>query len=169
MIPVGIQSPLFNHYDDFTGRTGKRYSYKISFLNNQYKETGLSNSVSAATKAMTDDQLLTMVQEACFRYYWEGAETISGLAKENIPGQAKHDRSRCFGLWHHGFDSWNGKKVYYPRTISRNALQKLCTFLERAEKFHGAFAHFIDGPTGKVEPFFGMQGIMVVILWKHHF
>ncbi len=36
---------------------------------------------------MTDDELLTMVQEACFRYYWEGAEPNSGLAKENIPGR----------------------------------------------------------------------------------
>jgi len=26
-----------------------------------------------------------MVQEACFRYYWEGAESNSGLAKEVFP------------------------------------------------------------------------------------
>src|SRR5205085_9297482 len=32
---------------------------------------------------------------------------------------------------------------------------KITAFLTRAEKFHGAFSHFIDGPTGKVEPFFG--------------
>ena len=36
---------------------------------------------------MTDDELLTMVQEACFRYYYEAAEKESGLAKENIPGR----------------------------------------------------------------------------------
>jgi hypothetical protein len=35
---------------------------------------------------MSDDELLTMLQEACFRYYWEGAHPISGTALENIPG-----------------------------------------------------------------------------------
>ena len=30
---------------------------------------------------------LDMVQEANFRYYWEGAEPNSGLARENIPGR----------------------------------------------------------------------------------
>ena len=36
---------------------------------------------------MNDFELLTMVQEACFQYYWEGAEENSGLAKENIAGR----------------------------------------------------------------------------------
>ena len=31
-IPVGIQSPAINRYADYTGVTGKAYSYKISFL-----------------------------------------------------------------------------------------------------------------------------------------
>lgn len=37
---------------------------------------------------MTDDELLTMVHEATFRYYWDGAEKISGLALENISGRS---------------------------------------------------------------------------------
>ena len=40
---------------------------KYLFLDYQYKETGFSNIMSAATKAMTDDELLTMVQKACFQ------------------------------------------------------------------------------------------------------
>jgi hypothetical protein len=32
---------------------------------------------------------------------------------------------------------------------------KITSFLINAEKFHGAFPHFIDGETGKVVPFFG--------------
>ena len=35
---------------------------------------------------MTDDELLTMLQEACFRYYWEGAHPDSGMTRENLPG-----------------------------------------------------------------------------------
>jgi len=35
---------------------------------------------------MSDDELLTMVQEACFRYYWEAAHPDAGMAIEILPG-----------------------------------------------------------------------------------
>ena len=46
----------------------------------------MSQVASAATRELSDDELLTMLQEACFRYYWDGAEPHSGMARENIPG-----------------------------------------------------------------------------------
>jgi len=58
---VGIQYPYANRYADFTGETGKEYSYRISFLNSDYEETALSAPVSVSTRPMTDDELLTMV------------------------------------------------------------------------------------------------------------
>ena len=35
---------------------------------------------------MSDEELLTMLQEEAFQYYWEGADPHSGMARENIPG-----------------------------------------------------------------------------------
>jgi hypothetical protein len=36
---------------------------------------------------MSDDELLTMLQEHCFRYYWEqGSHPVSGTTRENMPG-----------------------------------------------------------------------------------
>lgn len=35
--------------------------------------------------------------------------------------------------------------------ISR--LEKIVGFIENGDRFHGALAHFMDGPTGKVEAF----------------
>ena len=153
-IPVGIQSPLMNRYSDFTGITGRRYSYKISFLNYQYKETGFSNTMSAVTKAMTDGEFLTMVQKACFRYYWEGAEKVSGMAKENIPGRTNMIAAGASGFGIMALIMGTERK-FITRKQSVERFLKITSFLENAEKFHGAFPHFIDGPTGKVEPFFG--------------
>ena len=45
--PVGIQSTLINRFADFTGQTVRKYHYKISFISNDYKETGLSEPVTA--------------------------------------------------------------------------------------------------------------------------
>jgi hypothetical protein len=42
--------------------------------------------VKAATRHLTDDELLTMVEEACFRYYWDAAHPVAGMAIEVIPG-----------------------------------------------------------------------------------
>lgn len=155
-MPVGIQSPQINRYTDYTGVTGKTYHYKISFLNYKYKESNLSNIVSAKTKTMTDDQLLTMVQEACFRYYWEGAEKVSCLAKENIPGRTNMIAAGASGFGIMALIVGTERK-FITRKQSIERFLKIVNFLEKAEKFHGAFPHFIDGPTAKAEPFFGMR------------
>ncbi len=103
---------------------------------------------------MNDDELLDMVQEAHFRYYWEGAEKNSGLALENI-----HGRRNMIATGASGFGIMALLVGAERKLITREQLvqrfDKITTFLEKSEKFHGAFPHFIDGTTGKVEPFFG--------------
>jgi len=152
--PVGIQQPYINRYADFTGETGKKYYYKISFLNHYYKESKLSSPVIAYTKSMTDDELLTMVQEASFRYYWEGAEPNSGMARENISG--RHDMiatgASGFGIMALLVGTERG---FITREESVARFIRIVSFLEKAETFHGVYPHFVDGPSGKVVPFFG--------------
>jgi hypothetical protein len=154
--PVGIQSAFVNRYADFTGETGKKYTYRISFLNSRYEETPLSSTASAATRPMSDDDLLTMVQEAGFRYYWEGAEKESGLSKENILG--RHD---MIATGASGFGIMalivGVERKFISRAAAVKRFTQVVNFLENTETFHGAFSHFVDGPTGKVEPFFGKR------------
>jgi len=154
--PVGIQENFTNRYADFTGKTDQKFDYKISFLNQNYEESELSEPVSAFTKPMTDDELLTMVQEACFRYYWDGAEGYSGLAKEDIPGRHNMVATGASGF---GIMALivGTERGFIPRYESIARFVKILQFLETAETFHGIYPHFIDGPTGKVEPFFGQR------------
>jgi hypothetical protein len=152
---VGVQQPYINCYTDFTGETGKNYSYRISFLN-EFEEGDSSQPVSASTRPMTDDELLTMVQEACFRYYWEGAEANSGMARENIPG-----RQNMIATGASGFGIMallvGTERQFITRDESITRFLKILAFLEKADRFHGVYGHFMDGPTGKVEPFFGSR------------
>jgi hypothetical protein len=151
---VGVQQPCTSRYTDYTGVTEKKYFYKIAFLNRSYGETNESAPIAAATRAMTDDELLTMVQEASFRYYWEGAEAASGMAKENIPG-----RHNMIAAGASGFGIMalivGTEREFITRKESVARFTQIVNFLEKAETFHGVYPHFIDGPTGKVEPFFG--------------
>ncbi len=152
--PVGIQSPFISRYADYTDTTGKKFYYKINLLNRSYKESPFSNVVSASTRPMTDGQLLDMVQEAHFRYYWEGAEPNSGLALENILGRRNMIASGASGFGVMALIA-GADRGFITRQQAVERFDRITRFLENADKFHGAFAHFMDGKTGRVEPFFG--------------
>ena len=84
--PVGIQLPDTTRYSDFLGKSGVTAQYKVAASDWQYRTSSISNAASASTREFSDDELHTMLQEACFHYYWEGADPHSGMARENIPG-----------------------------------------------------------------------------------
>ena len=87
-LPTGrYPPPLDESLYRFLGEVGKKAYYKVTAVDYALNESNDSQTVSATTYPMTDEQLLDMVQEANFRYYWEGAEPNSGLARENIPGR----------------------------------------------------------------------------------
>lgn len=155
-IPIGVQSPFISRYTDYTGVTGKKFFYRITFLDKNYEESVASTVKNATTRKLSDEEMLDMVQEAHFRYYWEGAEKNSGLALENI-----HGRRNMIATGASGFGIMALIVGAERKFITRNALterfEKITAFLEKADKFHGAFPHFLDGVTGKVEPFFGSK------------
>jgi len=154
--PLGVQQPYIHRFADFTGETGKKYFYKILFLNSKYEETKLSTPVTVSTKPMTDDELLTMVQEASFRYFWEGAEPTSGLARENIAGRQNMIATGASGFGIMALIAGTERK-FITREESVERFIKIVNILEKAESFHGVYPHFIDGTTGKVETFFGKR------------
>jgi hypothetical protein len=153
-LPVGIQIPQISRYADFTGHAGRAYAYQISLLDHQYKESPLSNRVTAETHPMTDDELLDMVQEASFRYYWEGAEPHSGMALENIPGRKHMVATGASGFGIMAIVA-GASRGFVTRAEAVERFLTITAFLKKADKFHGAFPHFLDGRTGQVVSFFG--------------
>ena len=154
--PVGIQDSYIDRFADFTNQTGKKYSYKISFLDKLFNESKLSEIVSAETKNMSDDELMSMVQEASFNYYWDGAETASGLSKENTNGRQNMIATGASGFGVMALITGT-ERGFISRKESVERFTKIVNFIEKADKYHGAVAHFIDGTTGKTEPFFGTK------------
>jgi len=153
--PVGIQIPGNNRYTDFLGKLGVMASYKVTASNQQYHESTPSNPISASTRAFTDDELLTMLQEACFRYYWEGAEPNSGMTHENIPGDDRIVATGASGL---GIGALivGVDRGFITRAQGIERLTKIVGFLEHAQRYHGAWSHFMNGSTGQTMPVFGM-------------
>lgn len=154
--PVGIQDAYIERFADFTNETGKKYAYKISYLDKLFNESKWSEMVSAETKNMSDEELMTMVQETSFNYYWDGAETGSGLSKENTNGRQNMIATGASGFGLMALIAGT-ERGFITRKEVVARFTKIVNFLEKADKYHGAVPHFIDGKTGKTEPFFGKK------------
>jgi hypothetical protein len=151
---IGIQKPDLNRYVDFVGESGKTISYKISAVDRNYQESPASGLVSASTRAMTDDELLTMAQEACFRYYWEAGHPNAGMAIEVLPGDKD-----LVAVGSSGFGVMaliaGADRGFVTREQGAERMLKIVRFLGKADRFHGVWPHYLDGRTGKVRAYFG--------------
>src|SRR5581483_9217266 len=153
--PIGIQIPGNNRYTDFLGKPGVTVSYKVAALDQEYRPSLLSNPVSASTREFTDDELLTMLQEECFHYYWEGADPYSGMTHENIPGDDRIVATGASGLGIGALIVGVDRGII-TRAQGLERLTKIVGFLEHAQRYHGAWSHFMNGRTGETMPVFGM-------------
>ena len=153
--PVGMQLPGIFRYEDFLGKPDVHAQYKVTASDWQYRQSAFSNVASASTHELSDDELLTMLQKACFHYYWEGADPHSGMARENIPGD---DRIVATGASGFGIMALmvGVERGFITRQQGVERLTKVVDFLEHAPRYHGAWSHFMDGNTGQTMAVFGM-------------
>ena len=122
-----------------------------------------SNSKSTGTlserKEISDDSLLTLVQYRTFQYFWDGAEPNSGMARErfhvdNVYPENDKDVVTTGGS---GFGIMSLivgiERGFITRTEGYTRLTHIVNFLKNADRFHGAWPHWLYGKTGKVKPF----------------
>ncbi|RZK60398.1 MAG: beta-glucosidase [Pedobacter sp.] len=109
-------------------------------------------------KELSDDQLLTLVQKQTYKYFYEGAEPISGLSKEryhsdNVYPQNDKD---IIATGASGFGIMGTIVAIERKFITKKQgyehLKKGLDFLAKADRFHGAWPHWML-PSGKPKPF----------------
>lgn len=122
---------------------------------------------------ISDEELLTLIQKQTFKYFWDFAHPNSGMARErNTSGDIVTTGGTGFGLMS-VVSAVN--RNFITRADALVRLQKIIAFLKSAQRFHGAYPHWINGNTGRVQPFspkdngadlvetsFLMQGMLVV-------
>ncbi|WP_289039684.1 glucoamylase family protein [uncultured Zobellia sp.] len=117
---------------------------------------------SKVVQELTDDQLLDSIQKQTFNYFWEGAEPKSGLARERIHLDnvyPAHDKDIIttggsgFGLMAILVGVERG---FITREEALERYEKSIGFLEKADRFHGAWPHWLM-PDGKMTPFSKMD------------
>lgn len=107
----------------------------------------------------SDDSLLTLVQRHTFNYFWEGGEPNSGLAPERLHMDEVYPTTAPNIVTTGG--SGMGmmailvgvERGFISREQAFKRFDKIATFLENCDRFHGAWPHWLNGETGKTYPF----------------
>ena len=125
----------------------------------QTKKTATSaGAIPAAgyVKNFSDSALLELVQKQTFRYFWDFAHPVSGLARE-----------RSNKTWEYGWETTTTggtgfgimamivavERGWITRDTAVGHLRKMLRFLRKADTYHGAYPHWLNGETGKTIPF----------------
>ncbi|MGX5690106.1 glucoamylase family protein [Arcticibacter tournemirensis] len=118
-----------------------------------------SSSEVTSKDSISDDSLLTLVQKQTFNYFWDGAEPVSGLAREriHIDGDYPENDQDVVTIGGSGFGVMailvGIERKFITREQGAERLSRIVNYLEKADRFHGAWPHWLHGPTGKVKPF----------------
>ena len=100
---------------------------------------------------ISDEELLTKVQEQTFKYFWDFAHPVSGLARErNTSGDIVTIGGSGFGVMAILVGIERG---FISRAEGVDRIAKIVNFLEQADRFHGVWPHWMNGNTGTTIPF----------------
>ena len=101
---------------------------------------------------ISDDELLTLVQEQTFKYFWDYAHPTSGLARERLnSGETVTIGGSGFGVMAIIVAIERG---FITRQEGIQRLLKIVNFLlSTADRHHGVWPHWLNGSTGATRPF----------------
>ncbi|MDD7887535.1 glucoamylase family protein [Flavivirga sp. 57AJ16] len=100
---------------------------------------------------ITDEELLTRIQEETFSYFWDFGHPVSGMARE------RHTSNEVVTTGGTGFGLMSMivaiERGFISRNDAINRWETIISFLETADRFHGVWPHWLNGTTGEVVPF----------------
>ncbi|MES2830213.1 MAG: glucoamylase family protein [Bacteroidota bacterium] len=121
----------------------------------QKKQAGIKPELKIQ-KNLTDDQLLDLVQKQTFRYFWDFAHPVSGMARERSNASFGYgDEVTTTGGTGFGIMATivATDRKWITRDTAARFLLKTVKFLGKADAYHGVFPHWLNGETGKTIPF----------------
>lgn len=136
-----------------TGHSDRDRTFRYSLVPSGISPQSEYASVAeVSTPAADDEALLSVIQYYTTMYFYEFAHPSSGMARERSNGNP--DIVTVGGT---GFGIMaliaGAERGFLSRSEFMDILTRIVDFLEKVERFHGAWAHWYDAGTGKVKPF----------------
>jgi hypothetical protein len=121
---------------------------------NPQSETATQTEQQIRLSMASNDEMLDDVQRTTLKYFYDFAHPICKMARERSNVPADLDVVTTGGT---GFGIMSlivgAERQFITRAQAYEHLRAITDFLLRAERFHGAYAHWYYGSTGKVKPF----------------
>lgn len=105
------------------------------------------------------DSIYHVVQQSTFQYFWDGAEPVSGLARERFHADDVYPQNDKMIVTSGGGGFGvmailvGIERGFITKDQGIERFERIVHFLETADRFHGAWPHWWNGETGKVKPF----------------
>jgi hypothetical protein len=113
-------------------------------------------AIAQRPRNLSDSALLDLTERQTFRYFWDFAHPVSGMARERSNKTVDYgDEVVTIGGTGFGVMAVIAatERKYIGRDTAAKFLLKMTRFLLKANSYHGAFSHWMDGATGKTIPF----------------
>ncbi|WP_299106321.1 glucoamylase family protein [uncultured Winogradskyella sp.] len=122
-----------------------------------YQEPYDPSDDDPVVETLTDEEIMDLTQETTFKYFWDYAESNSGAAKERYHPNDPTNSQNVVTTGGSGFGLMailvGIERGYITRVEGVSRLSQILNFFEGADRFHGAWSHWIDGGTGGIIPF----------------
>jgi len=132
-------------------------SYNCSNDSNWDPNDTLINNPQEPATVYTDAQIVEMTQKDALKYFWDYAQTNSKLARERYHTDDPSNDANIVTTGGSGFGLMTIlvgiKNGYVPQPEAVSRLSTALDFLQNANRFHGAWPHWINGTNGSVIPF----------------
>jgi hypothetical protein len=121
--------------------------------------TSGSKTNPTTKNTIPDDSLLTLIELKTFGYFWDGAEPVSGMAREryHVDGVYPENDFNIVTTGGTGFGLMaiiaGIERGFITREEGFMRFRHVVDFLGKADRFHGAWPHWLNGETGRVKPF----------------
>lgn len=146
--PVAIRPIFTKKYADIVTPSDSAYFYKITWMDYYYRESPFSNVMEVKTKKLNNQKLLEIIQRANISYFLDGEEFNSGMQLRNISYQSSVVSVKNTGVGILALIT-GVKNDFALREKVFKRVEKVVSFLNNAESFHGVYPELLDGRSGK--------------------
>lgn len=155
-----VSCVVLQNFDGFAKNELRIYSTIENLIGKPFDGLDLVFYAEADTTlkfpVISDDELLTLIQQQTFKYFWDLANPVSGLMKERHRPSNPNSKNVTIGGSGFGLMSIivGMERGFITRQEGVDRLEKIINFLgEEADRFHGVWPHWMNGDTGETNPF----------------
>jgi hypothetical protein len=148
--PASVLHPLSKYTLTLTSGLQSKQSVPLP-ANSSYNLITVIDSTDKFPR-VSDSILLNIIQQQTFKYFWDFGHPVSGMARErNSSGDVVTTGGTGFGVMSI-LAAIN--RNFISRTEGLQRINTIVSFLkDKCTRYHGAFAHWINGATGQTIPF----------------